>query len=99
MRLLLNVLFVSAVAASDDVHAANQPTAAEHCKLEYQSQCEATYKKSSSQCDRYFIDRTEAKPMCHNAAQADREKCLERTAQHCEKEQPDTDHQGEESKQ
>lgn len=72
------LLAVSAISAA---HA--QLNQADACKVKHQNVCISSYEKAKSQCERYFIARTEARPICIETALNKKNLCIEEAATMC----------------
>lgn len=55
----------------------------EACKAERSTQCSIIYEKAQSQCLRYFIPRTEARPICLENTELKKDLCLEKAEAVC----------------
>ncbi len=88
MRLLVTALLV---AANADLNAGTGTTPfadSKACTVHQHSQCEASFARASSQCDRYYIPRTEAHPLCHASARKRQQLCTSRVDELCAQQAP-----------
>ncbi|MFT5064277.1 MAG: hypothetical protein ACI91G_001652 [Gammaproteobacteria bacterium] len=89
MKLIVTALLLAASAIAT---AAPEPVRAvgfDACKTEDPaSQCNATYEEASSQCERYFIKRTEALPLCLESALSRKNSCIEGVEKACAADPP-----------
>ena len=53
------------------------------CAGSAESACAENFKDEASQCDRYYLQRTEANRLCHESAKQRRSICYQRAAREC----------------
>lgn len=58
------------------------------CRADHTARCAEHYQGESRQCDRYYLQRTEANRLCHDSARQRQAICEQRAAQACAPDEP-----------
>jgi hypothetical protein len=88
MKQIVTTLLLAASAIATAAPEPVQAVGFDACKTEQSAQCNATYEQASGQCERYFIKRTEALPLCLESALSRKNSCIEGAEKICAADQP-----------